>query len=264
MSKNEIKYYSKLKQKKYRETEGLFLIEGNNLIEECLKSPVYRELIIKVFVRNDYSNPEFISTISSSHPHIEIIYTDAKGITSLSETVNSQGIIGIVNKPDDRAGVQSTNSKSNGNLIVLLESISDPGNLGTILRTCHWYGVDKVFLSNDSVDIYNSKVLRSSQGAVFHLNIKSDADASGVTEKFYKDNFEILLTDLKAEEYISEIKFNETDNYFIVFGNESKGISRSILEKKDYKRVKIRGYSGCESLNIAVSAGIILDRIRSK
>lgn len=261
MSKNEIKYYSKLKQKKYREEEGLFLIEGNNLIEECVKSSVYKDLLLKVFVRNDYSDTEFISSFTHFNPHIDIVYTDGSGIKALSDTVTSQGIIGVVKKPVDPVFIRSEESK--GQLFVLLESINDPGNLGTILRTCYWYGVEKVFLSFDSADIYNSKVLRSSQGAVFHLNIKSNIDAVKLTEKLHQNNFNIFLTDLKAKEYVSRIQFKDSENYLAVFGNESAGISKSILENPNYKRVKIRGFSECESLNLAVSAGILLDRIKN-
>lgn len=261
MSKNEIKYYSKLKQKKYRESEGLFLIEGINLIEECLKSPSYRNLLTKVFVRNDFPYTEFLSSVSGSAPHIQVISTDNSGIKALSETVNSQGIIGIVKTNPEFENSHTGKDKSG--LMVLLDCINDPGNLGTIIRTCYWYGVDKIYLSNYSVDVYNSKVLRSSQGAVFHVNIESNADAVNITDKLYRDNFEIILTDLKTDEYVSDFKFNAMNNYLLVFGNESNGITGAILENKNYTRLKIRGFSDCESLNIGISAGILLDRIRN-
>ncbi|MCB0727643.1 MAG: RNA methyltransferase [Ignavibacteriae bacterium] len=261
MSKNEIKYYSKLKQKKYRESEGLFLIEGNNLIEECIKSPTYRKLLTKIFVINDYPDKEFLSTITEPNPHIKILYTDSKGINSLSETVNSQGVIGVVKiNPESEINYSNIN---NPRLIVLLESINDPGNLGTILRNCYWYGVDKVYLSEGSVDILNSKVLRSSQGAVFHLNIKTNVDAAKISDEYYKNNFKIILTDLNSKNYVSEIKFSTDTNYLVLFGNESSGLSKSVLENQNYQKVKIKGYSECESLNLGVSAGILLDRIRN-
>lgn len=261
MSKNEIKYYSKLKQKKYRESEGLFLIEGINLIEECIKSPAYKYLLTKIFVRNEFSNPEFILSVSGSAPHIEIINTDSSGIKALSDTVNSQGIIGIVKTNPEFEN--SNTGKGKSKLMVLLDCINDPGNLGTIIRTCYWYGVDRIYLSSDSVDVYNSKVLRSSQGAVFHVNIVSKADTAKITQKLYTDNFTIILTDLKANEYVSDFEFNKLNDYLLVFGNESNGINRSILESKNYTRLKIKGFSDCESLNIGISAGILMDRIRN-
>ncbi|HMQ69415.1 MAG TPA: RNA methyltransferase [Ignavibacteria bacterium] len=261
MSKNEIKYYSALKQKKYRESEGLFLIEGNNLIEECLRSGIYRDLLTKIFVRNDYKDKEFLSAVSRANPLTEFITADHKGINALSETVNSQGIIGVVKINPHPEKNYAGNNKSR--LIVLLESVNDPGNLGTILRTCYWYGVDKVYLSEGSVDILNSKVLRSSQGAVFHLNIITGIHTAKTAGEYHKNNFNVILTDLNAEEYVSEIKFGSERDYLVIFGNESSGISKPILENKDYKRVRIKGFSECESLNLGVSAGILLDRIRN-
>lgn len=256
ISNNDLKYYEKLKQKKYRDEENKFLIEGVHLIEECLKSELYRSKLEKILVREDFNNDKAFESIKHSDHYAEIDFIPVSKFSKLSETVNSQGIIGLVSKP-----VVASNKakKDNSNYIIIgIESINDPGNLGTIIRNCHWFGIDELIIGNNSVDVYNSKVIRSSQGALFFVNIKNEVDFKTELENYRSDNFEILVTDLNAGNHLSEIKIDKTQNYLIVFGGESTGVSAGISGNTNYSKMKIKGFSDCESLNVAVTSGIIM------
>ncbi len=149
-------------------------------------------------------------------------------------------------------------------MIVCLDRINDPGNLGTILRTCWWFGIQKVIISKDSADIYNSKVLRASQGAIFNLYTISDIDLNQYLENLYKDNYIIYLTSLNSKNLLSKINFTINKKYAIVFGNEVKGVSENLLQNKNYSTIKIDSYTNCESLNVSVAAGIIISHIKLK
>jgi RNA methyltransferase, TrmH family len=260
LTNNELKYFEKLKQKKYRDLENKFLIEGAHLVEECIKSGIYRDNLEIIFIREDFNENDLISYIRKTLSDTRIIQLEERRFNKLSETVNSQGIIGVVNKPHNKNKIDFSNS---GLLVVSLDNINDPGNLGTILRTCHWFGADEVLISKDSADIYNSKVIRSSQGAIFNLIIRNEINLEKELDKYSKNGFVIYLSDAKADSSSDELIFPEKKNTIIVFGNEANGISKEILTDKNYLKIKIRGFSKCESLNVAVAAGIILDRFRN-
>jgi RNA methyltransferase, TrmH family len=256
MTHKELKYYANLQKKEYRDKEKLFLIEGIHLINECLSSKYYSRNIYKIFIRKGFNDklsgkllglgiiPEVISEIQ---------------FNKLSETKNPQGIIGIVNLHQEKF-VLNDNDK----LIVALDDINDPGNLGTILRTSWWYGVDKIYLSSNSVDIYNSKVIRGSQGALFNLEIVSDLNLKNELSKLQKKEWDVYLTLLKANKFLDEVNIDMKKRNLIVFGNESNGINSELSTNINFRKIKIRGFSECESLNVAISAGIVLDYIRNR
>ncbi len=256
MTNNELKFYSNLLKKEFRESENLFLIEGTHLIEECLSSVFYSRSIRKIFIRKDYNNKLSGKLLGSGL--IPEVITDIQ-FNKLSETINSQGIIAVVSI---RKGNISSNVKDS--LIVALEDINDPGNLGTILRTCWWYGVDKVYLSSNSVDIYNSKVIRSTQGALFNTEIYTNTNLKSELLKFHKKGWDVFISSLNTENLLDGIKIDVTRKKIIVFGNEAKGVSEELISNKDFEKIKIKGYTKCESLNVGVSAGIILDFFRNR
>jgi TrmH family RNA methyltransferase len=244
LSTNDIKVLASLKQKKYREQEGRFLIEGFHLIEECLNSSFHLE---KILLRD---NIDLKKVKITGHKLPEIIKLTAAQFKKLQETDNSQGIIGVVKIPE-----QKTSKKSKGNLIIALDRINDPGNLGTILRTSYWFGAEKVLIGENSADIFNSKTTRSSQGAVFHLNIDLNVKLSEELLIYYQSGYDIYMFTLDSTEYLQDISAKPKS--ILVFGNEADGIAPLLL-KLPFNHVKIKGYSKCESLNVAVTSGIAL------
>jgi RNA methyltransferase, TrmH family len=247
LKQEELKNAAKLKQKKYREEKNQFLVEGIHLIDECLKSKYYKKSIEKIFIRKDFDNANIIRKIKD----IETEYLKSADFNKISETENSQGIIGIVN-------FANKNPKVTSKIICALDNINDPGNLGTILRSCWWFGINDVILSKDSVDVFNSKVIRASQGAIFNLNIQNKVALKKELIISKEKGYEILLTDLSANNIINDFKFHKNQKYVLVFGNEANGISEEIKSVPGFTKIKIDSCSECESLNVATSAGIVL------
>jgi RNA methyltransferase, TrmH family len=256
MTHKELKFFSNLQKKEYRDREHLFLIEGIHLIDECLTSKYYSRNIHRIFVKKDFSDKLSGKLLASGI--IPEVISDIQ-FNKLSETKNPQGIIGVVSIHNEK-NFLSENDK----LIIALDDLNDPGNLGTILRTCWWYGVDKIYLSSNSVDIYNSKVIRSSQGALFNLDLISDVNFKIELLKLQKKGWSVYLTAVKAEMFLDEINIDIKKKNIIVFGNEANGVNVELLSNNNFRKIKIKGYSKCESLNVGVSAGIILDYFRNK
>jgi TrmH family RNA methyltransferase len=246
-----LKNYIKLKQKKYRDESGQFLIEGIHLVEECLKSKFYKKNIETIFLRKDFDEDTILNKLRG----IDIETLTDLEFKKLSETENSQGIIGLINKSDY---IPAQNDK----IICALDNLSDPGNLGTIFRLCWWFGIDNILISKNSVDIYNSKVIRASQGAIFNLDIKEDVNLHEELINLYGKGYEIILTDLKTKNTLHNFKFGKDNNYILVFGNEANGISSEIRNSPLFTKIKIDSYTNCESLNVAASAAIIFYELR--
>lgn len=259
MTIEELRILASLKQKKSRQEHGLYLIEGEHLLREALSSPV-KPQIQQIFLSKSFEGNEKNSTFdllnfikNSTHIIPEIIKD--KELERISDTVNNPGIAATIKL------VEKDNTlEFNDDLIVYLENINDPGNLGTILRNCYWYGVNKVLISENSVDMYNPKVIRSAQGASFFLNIITDVQDT-ILGDYMKNNYKIYITSLKASNYSDEIEFKNKKN-IIVFGNESSGVSGNLLNIPGSEKIKIRDYTKCESLNVSVSTGIILHDYR--
>jgi len=145
------------------------------------------------------------------------------------------------------------NKKELGNKIVLLDNIQDPGNAGTIIRNCVAFGIDTIIFSPTSVYPFNLKVLRSSAGMIYNINILID-DLNKIIYKIKQKNIPIIATSLNAADKIEDIN---KEKYAIIFGNEGNGISDDILSLCD-KSIKINMNNNCESLNVADSNGIVL------
>lgn len=253
MTKNQIKQIQKLKQKKYRTLERKFLIEGTHLLEECINSKIYSKLIEYIIIKKDFKKDSLLNKLNNYN----LEFVDNLTFKKITDTENPEGIAAIIKMPTEKS-----ENLSDSKLIVCLDKINDPGNLGTILRTCWWFGVDVVVISKDSADVYNSKVIRASQGAIFNLPMKLDVDLNSYLDFLSKENYKIYLTTLNTKNYLSKEKFKKDDNYVFVFGNEVKGISENLLKNDKFNRIKIDPFTNCESLNVSISVGIVLSFIK--
>ncbi len=227
LNNEKVKYFKKLLQKKYRDEYNLFLVEDEHLVSEAIKLNLAKEII----TTNDvtYSVPTYVVTN-------EIM-------KELSNQVTSTNVIAVCEKIKEK--------EINGNIIVL-DDIQDPGNLGTILRSAVAFNFPNVILSNNSVDVYNPKVIRASEGMIFHLNIiRCDI-------KEFLNNLDKKYTKITTSVTMGEdIKNIECDNYAIVIGNEGNGVSKEVSSLCD-KNAYIKMDSNCESLNAGVSASILM------
>jgi RNA methyltransferase, TrmH family len=248
LTNNELKLIGSLQNKKFRDINNLYVIEGEHLIDEYLKSDLPDENVKYIIARNDYQNFDLEERVAGFNIHT----LNRAKFDKLCDTKSPQGILAVIEKKMIYANEQNR-------FVVALENINDPGNLGTILRTCYWFGVDKVLISENSADIFNPKTIRSTQGSLFHLSIETDVNLKTKLESLSKSGFDVYVTSLDGKPLGAEVK---TDKCVLVFGNEANGVSYDIQENKDYKQIKIESYTECESLNVAVSAGILISEFR--
>lgn len=226
-----IKNLAKLLNKKYRDETGLFLVEGEHLVIEAKRAGS----LIEVIKCEDYEMDFDVTTT--------IVTYDV--IKKLSNTLNPQRVIGVCKKLDN---------KDIGNKVLILEDIQDPGNLGTIIRSSVAFGVDTIVVSNNTVDMYNDKVLRSSEGMIFHIDIVK-MDVSECIDKLHEEGYEIYGTKVDGGTDLRDVTVG--DKYAVIMGNEGAGVSNSTLDKCD-KYIYIPMNSDCESLNVGVATSIIL------
>lgn len=226
-----VKEIRKLFNKKYSNEMGLFVIDGENLIDEAIKNNLLVELYVLegVNCKYDFEYNTLTSEVMKS-------ITDMKSVPRY-------------------IGVSKYSSKNIlGDKIVLLDDIQDPGNAGTIIRNCVAFGIDTVVFSKNSVSPYNEKVLRSTGGMIFNINIIID-ELDSVIDEVKNRGISLIGTSLHTDTYLED--FEKSDKFAIIFGNEGNGVKDALLDKCD-KLIKICMSEDCESLNVGVSTGIVL------
>jgi len=226
-SNAKIKYAMKLKQKKYRSQFNQFLVEGKHLVEEAIKS----NMVSVIF-----------STEEPNFPNIEAYQINASLMAKLSELNNDYGVVAICNRPK---------SSKLSNKILILDGIQDPGNMGTLIRTAVAFGFETI-ISESSVDYFNEKVIRSSQGAVFYVNLLEMNIFDFIRSH---QEYHYYGTDIVNGTPIHNVTFN-TSNIAIVLGNEGSGV-RSEIQKLVQINIYIPMQS-TESLNVGIAGGIIM------
>jgi TrmH family RNA methyltransferase len=224
---NLIKEASKLKQKKYRNISNTFLVEGNHLVNEAYQAGLIE--IIFYVETCDFKN-------------VEAYQVSQVVLDSLTEVVANQGIAAVCRKP-----IIFNDFKK----VLLLDNVQDPGNIGTLIRSAVSFGFDTLVAEN-SVDFYNDKVIRSTQGALFKINL-----LTGNLVQFIKKNndIEFYVTDLKSDCYLEDLKI-KSKLIGIVLGNEGQGVREEIISLVN-NSFKLR-MSNMESLNVGVAGSIIL------
>lgn len=226
-----IKDIKKLNNKKYRDEFNSFLIEGEHLVKEAYKNNCLKELIVE-------ENTNFSLDIETIHVTENLL----KYISGLD---NPPKVMGICKKIVE---------KEIGNKVIILDDIQNPGNLGTIIRSAVAFNIDTIILSKNTVDLYNTKVLRATQGMIFNINIVvKDLDKFIPTLK--KENYKIYGTKVTNGKNIKELE--KSLKFAIIVGNEGKGVSDNILNMCD-EYIYINMNDSCESLNVGVAASIIM------
>lgn len=239
-SNNLIKRYAKLKDKKYREEEKLFIVETYNLVEEAFKTGLLKEVF--VLAEGIFSFDVPVTTVS---PDV---------MKKLSTTSSIPNIIGIVKKQDKK--------DIKGNRILLLDKIQDPGNLGTIIRSSVAFNIDTIVLSPDTVDLYNPKVIRSTEGMLFHINIIQN-DLVKTIEDLKGKNYRVYGTDVIDGTDINDLSNTDKTKFALVVGNEGNGVSKELYDLFD-DILHINMNENVESLNVSVATSIILYEMDSK
>lgn len=232
-----IKEIVKLKQKKYRNIENKFIIETENLIEEAYLENRLEEVYI---LENENISLKLDCPI----------YEVTSKVMDKIKSVNTSKILGIATKKENLEYI--------GKRYLMLDKVSDPGNLGTIIRSASAFDIDTIILSEDCCDVYNEKTIRATEGAIFKVNIITE-NLEEAINNLKKLNINIYRTDVNAGKDITEIS---KDNFCIIMGNESNGVSEKIKNQVE-KSVHIKT-NNVESLNVAVATSIILYELNKK
>lgn len=254
LSKTHLKKIAALKKKKIRNQENLFLVEGYRLCYEAIQSAFIVETLLIHPTRISPQNLNKIRHLADTRK-IEVLEINESEVKQLAETVHSQGIFCIVQQK--HFSVDFVIKKKN-KAIVIIDSGQDPGNLGTIIRTCDWFGIDAVFLSGGTVELYNEKVVRASMGSIFHLPIIENINLATLLHRLRQLGYPIFAADVHGEYLYHQINYQPP--LALILGNENKGIDERLDQYLD-KTIKIPAYGKAESLNIALAGAIIISRI---
>ena len=236
LNNDKIKDYIKLKDKKYRKMNKLFIIEGEHLVLEAYKKNLLKELIL------------LDETVLSAEINVNTTYVTKEIMNKLTDLETPPNILGICEIKEE--------SKLVGDRFLLLDNVQDPGNLGTIIRSAKAFNIDTIILSKDTVDLYNPKVVRSTQGIMFHINIIY-ADLEEVINDLKKKGIKIFGTDVETGMTPSSIPSTDKEKFALVMGNEGNGVKDSIKSMCD-ENLYIKMNNEVESLNVAVATSIIL------
>ena len=240
LPKSKIKIVKSLKHKKNRINSNLFIVEGVKSFNEVINSDYQIEFTV-------ISNETFSSYYSDKNLN-DLYVVSSDEVKKLSSLHNNNSVISVVKK------IKIENKLIDySNLIIALDSINDPGNLGTIIRTADWFNIKTIVCSRNTVDIYNSKVIQSTMGSFTRVNVLYDDLENILGSKEVK----VYGTSIGGDD-IKEIK--KLTSGIILFGSESSGISDKLKKYVD-KWISIKKLGGAESLNVSVSAGVILHKL---
>ena len=231
INNDHIKEIKKLNQKKYRDLNNKFIVEGEHLVLEGIKNNLIEEVLILEGLTNKYD--------------VKTNYVSLNVLKYITELDNPAKIIGICKKKNDII---------QGNHILILDNIQDPGNLGTIIRSAVAFDIDTIILNKMGVDLYNSKVIRATQGMIFNINIVT-SDLKEEIEKLKQKKYKILTTRVDGGKLIRNLEKN--DKFAIIIGNEGQGVSKELQDLSD-EFIYIKMNQKCESLNAGVATSIIL------
>lgn len=239
ITNTQIKFVRSLSQQKYRKAHNAYLVEGDKIAKEYLSSALVLQYI--------FATEEFIATNQkyiAKHHKAKLITVQPFELEKISSLNTPHNVVLVVNIPPPNPIIIN---KSEWTL--MLDTVQDPGNVGTILRIADWFGVHQVILSEKCADIYNPKVVQSSMGALIRVNA-TEANLTQVLSNNSSPIYGALLqgTNIKS--------LTQSKPGIIVLGNESKGISEALLPFITHP-LTIVGKGGAESLNVAVAAGII-------
>ncbi|MCI8654703.1 MAG: RNA methyltransferase [Clostridia bacterium] len=250
-----IKHIKKLSEKKYRDEKQQYIIEGIKIVEEAIQEKVeIEEIVICQESIGKGEIPETLIRKIENHPY-KCTYASEKVFKTLTQVTNPQGIIAVIRKEN------VTDIKYSEDIIVVLDNVQDPGNLGTILRTVDSIGLKQLIVSKGTADIYNPKVVRSTMGAIFRVKVLEKENLKEAIEEMRQHQYKLVATSLQTEKEIYDINY---DKKIIVMGNEANGVERVIQDIAD-ERVKIPMLGKTESLNVSIATGIILyEYVRQK
>ena len=248
-----VKSTTELKQKKERTRRREFVVEGSRSIEEVFKGG-YR--VAFLFVTTSAMEQERVQEIidTTLDQGGDLIEVSDNVMNKIADTQTPSGVFAIVKHPTYT--LEKLNEDKTDGLILVLDEVRDPGNLGAIIRTADAVGVKAIFLLKGCTDLYASKTIRATMGSVFHLPVISDLEKEECIEWCKNTGHEIVVSTLEEAESLYDVKVNLNKTALVV-GNEAAGVSEEFFKAAD-KKVYIPMQGKAESLNVAMATGIML------
>jgi TrmH family RNA methyltransferase len=233
ITKNQLKLIRSLQQKKYRKENNLFIVEGVKNIEELLKS---NATINSIYATSDWKGfYEHKTNITN------------KELSQMSTLSTPDKVLALVQFPDQ-------NLKTTSSLILVLDNINDPGNLGTIIRAADWFGVYQIICSENSVDCFNPKVVQATKGSIFRTNVIY----TNLVDFFTSNKLPVYGATLKG----TNLRESKLQDGVVLMGSESHGISDELMQFVTHE-VSISKFGEAESLNVAIATSIILNEFKN-
>ena len=236
LSNEKVVNWAKLNQKKYRDLSNTFIVEGEHLVMEALKTGCVVELIC---------DEDKIMPVN-----VPIHYVTKQILEKISNLPSAPDIMAVCNKLPE---------KEIGNRLLLIDELQDPGNLGTIIRSAVAFNIDTIVLGKNSVDQYNEKVIRASEGMLFHINIVN-RDLMEFIPLLKTEGYQVLGTNVTHGTALRDVRLRS--KFAFIIGNEGNGVKDDILDLCD-DYIYIPMNEACESLNAGVASGIILYEINN-
>lgn len=252
ITKNEIKQLKSLQSKKGRKESGFFPAEGVRLLEEAYRFGSFPETLYFAPAKLTERGERLVELFNSKK--VATRQLSSMDINRIAATEASQGLFAVFKTPDITKLPDTKHRKQ-----LWCENISDPGNLGSLIRSAAAFGFNSIILSNRAVEPYSPKVVRASVGAIFAVKI-AIADNQAVLKMIDSNNLKLIATALSGKEDIKNLsKFTETDKLILAIGSEAEGLSGEIIERADLS-IKIEHTAQVESLNAAIAGSILMSR----
>jgi len=252
MTKNQIKFVRSLQQKKNRQANNLFVVEGAKNVFEVLKS---NWKIESLFVSPEFEG-ELRDFLSKEYIEISPILSKKASLQQAGTFKTNNSVLAVVKMPKQNFENKGEANENNSELILALDNIKDPGNLGTILRTADWYGIKQIICSLDCVDIYNPKVIASSMGSFLRIKVVY----TDLTEFFRQNSIPVYGAFLEGEN-IHQMDFEP--QAILLIGSESHGINANLTDFVN-KKIHIPRFGKAESLNASIATAVICDNWKRK
>jgi len=240
LTKSQFKSIKSLKQKKFRDENRAFIIEGKKMVHEAMQSSAEIQMML---VRKDAN-----IGIEGQFNSYELSSKEMDALSNMKTAPEVMAVCKIMSEPI------LIFEKS----ILALDEVSDPGNLGTIIRVCDWFGIEQIICTPGTVELYNPKVIQSTMGSIFRVHV-----TNGRIEDFLKQKpaaMKVFAADMNGEN-VYQAELNEP--FFLIMGSESHGVRKDLIEKSDAV-ISIPGFGAAESLNVAVATSILLSEFKRR
>ncbi len=259
LTKAKLRELRDLARKNHRESSGRFVVDGLRSVREAIESPFK---VLEVFATQDLENTAAgqLLVTEARRRMVTMQRVTAREMEQISDTVTAQGVLAIVEQQhwsvETLLGTPATAS-----LIVALDAVADPGNLGSVVRTCDWFGAQALILGLNSVDVHNPKVVRSTMGSLFHIPVLGDVDLPTFLLMAKARGYTVYAAAADGDVFTDRMTC--AAKAVVVLGNEAWGVSDPVNTAADV-RLAIRRYGAAESLNVGVACGILLAAIRQQ